>query len=221
MEYESEDGKTIENDDLRSSQLYEFLKAAFTNAVESMKPGAAFYIWYASRTAVEFITAATEVGMMPRQQLIWAKNSFTLGRSDYQWKHEPCLYGWTEGGPHYFIDLRSLTTVQDTNKGTLTKEQLLERLKTFEEMTTIQYEDKPLRSKEHPTMKPVPLFARLIRNSSRPGEIVLDLFGGSGTTLLACEELDRTCYMMEYDPGYAEVIIRRWEALTGKTAVKA
>lgn len=117
-----------------------------------------------------------------------------MGRQDYQWKHEPCLYGWKEGAGHFFTDKRNLTTVIDENK--------------------------PQRNGEHPTMKPVPLFARLIDNSSRPGEIVLDLFGGSGTSVIACEQIGRKCLTMELDPHYCDVIIARWEKLTGQTAVK-
>lgn len=111
---------------------------------------------------------------------------------DYQWKHEPCLYGWKEGS-HYFIDNRSLTTIIE--------------------------EKKPSKSDLHPTMKPIPLIARNIENSSREGEIVLDLFGGSGTTMMAAEQLNRKCFMMEYFPIYIDVIVKRWEALTGKKAV--
>ena len=126
--------------------------------------------------------------------LIWNKNSLVLGRQDYQWKYEPCIYGWKEGAPHNWYSDRKQTTVLDFNK--------------------------PLRSLEHPTMKPVDLFKYLIENSSKAGDKVLDLFGGSGTTLIACEELNRECYMIEYEPKYVEVIIKRWENLTGEKAIK-
>ena len=214
-------GQTIENDNLDAASFYEFLKSAFENAAMFMRPGAAFYVWYASKMAVEFIEALKTCGLIPRQQLIWAKSHFTLGRQDYQWKHEPCLYGWIEGGPHYFIDLHSLATVMEQDMESLSKEQLISQLKAYEQLSTMQYEQKPAFDYAHPTMKPLPLFEKLVRNSSRPGEIVLDLFGGSGTTLIACENLERTCYMMEFDPHYAEVILQRWEAQTGEEAVKA
>lgn len=214
-------GQTIENDDLDAASFYEFLKSSFGNAAMFMRPGATFYVWYASKTAVEFMESLKESGMTPRQQLIWVKSHFTLGRQDYQWKHEPCLYGWVEGGPHYFIDLHSLSTVMERDKKDLSREELIEQLEAYEQLSTIQYEKKPAIDYAHPTMKPLPLFEKLVRNSSRPGETVLDLFGGSGTTLIACEDLDRTCYMMEYDPHYAEVILQRWEAHTGQKAVKA
>lgn len=148
-----------------------------------------------------------------------------LGRQDYQWKHEPCLYGWKPGEAHYFCSNRTYTTViedeQDFNK--MTKEELvalLELIYSEELPKDIIREDRPSRSAEHPTMKPVRLNARLIKNSTKPGDSVLDLFGGSGSTLIACEQLNRKCYMMEYDPKYVDVIIDRWEKETGKKAIK-
>lgn len=148
-----------------------------------------------------------------------------LGRQDYQWKHEPCLYGWKEGAAHYFKDSRTETTViedaPDINK--MKKEQLKEYVKELLKnapAATVIHENKPLRNEDHPTMKPVKLMAYLIRNSSRKGECVLDLFGGSGSTLIACEQVGRRCYMMELDARYCDVIVKRWEKLTGQTAVK-
>jgi site-specific DNA-methyltransferase (adenine-specific) len=141
-----------------------------------------------------FYNACRNIGWEIRQQLVWAKSHFVIGRNDYKNKYEPCIYGWKDGATHYFIDDRSQTTILEF--------------------------DKPLKSNEHPTMKPIPLIARLIENSSKIGEIVLDLFGGSGTTLIACEQLDRKCRMMELDPKYCDVIINRWENFTGKKAVK-
>lgn len=139
-----------------------------------------------------FLNALNTCDLQIRQILIWNKSQIVLGRQDYQWKHEPCLYGWKDGAAHYFINDRTQSTVID--------------------------EKKPYRNGEHPTMKPVPLIAKQIENSSRKGENVLDLFGGSGTTLIACEQLGRNCYMMEYDPKYVDVIINRWEKLTGGKA---
>lgn len=155
------------------------------------------------------------------------KNGFTLGRQDYQWKHEPCLYGWKDGEAHYFVNDRTQSTViedkLDVNK--LKKEEMKDLIKELlkekeEEATTVIYEDKPLINTVHPTMKPIKLIAKLISNSSRKNEIVLDIFGGSGSTLIACEQLNRKCYTMELDPKYCDVIIKRWEELTGNTAVK-
>jgi len=190
---ENSQGMTIENDNMDTDSFRKFLVSAFENMKEHLKAGGAFYIWYASREAINFETALNEVGLQVREQLIWNKNTFNLGRQDYQWKHEPCLYGWAEGASHYFIDDRTLSTVLD--------------------------EPKPKKNDLHPTMKPIKLIARQVKNSSKPTEKVLDLFGGSGSTLIACEQLNRVCYMMEYDPQYADAILDRWEKLTGKEAV--
>ena len=207
----------IDNDNLPEDAFIEFLTAAFKNAVKAMRPGASFYIWYSSKTTGAFLEAMQQASMEPREQLIWVKNTFTLGRQDYQWRHEPCFYGWVEGAAHYFIDMRSLSTVND-DLDTITREKAVERIKEMSAATTAIYENKPVVNDLHPTMKPILLFKKLIRNSTKPGETVLDLFGGSGTTLLAAEEMDRSCMMMEYDPRYADVIIQRWEEMTGETA---
>ena len=208
------DGLKIENDAMEASEFEDFLVAAFSNAAKYMKPGAAYYSWYASTSQKSFQTALERSGLPPHQILIWIKQSLVLGRQDYQWRHEPCFYGWKEGGPHYFIDARSLTTVTD-DLDALTKDQLIERIKEMSSITTAIYEDKPSRSELHPTMKPLGLFKKQVRNSSKEGDLVLDLFGGSGTTLIACEEMNRRCFMMEYDPTYASAIIQRWETDTG------
>lgn len=148
-----------------------------------------------------------------------------MGRQDYQWKHEPCLYGWKEGAAHYFIDSRRQTTVIEDaiDFEKLKKEEAIELLKQiFKDgiSTTVIHENKPSTSELHPTMKPLKLLARLINNSSRENEIVLDVFGGSGSTLMACEQLNRKCYMMELDPFYVDTIIKRFEDYTGQKAVK-
>lgn len=212
------DGLKIENDAMETDEFEDFLAAAFSNARDHMKAGGAFYCWYASTTQKTFQTALERVGLIPHQILIWVKQSLVLGRQDYQWRHEPCFYGWTEGAGHYFIDARSLTTVWDDLED-LTREEAIERIKRLCEATTTLYEDKPAASDLHPTMKPVGLFKKQIRNSSREGEIVLDLFGGSGTTIIACEQLGRRARVMELDPRYATAIIRRWEEETGRKAV--
>lgn len=163
--------------------------------------------------------------MPPRETLIWNKSQFTIGRQDYQWKHEPCLYGWKEGAPHYFINDRGYCTVIEEKAReyeAMTKAQLIKAVRDLLKVdaipTTIINEDKPTASKEHPTMKPVRLLARLIANSTRPGELVLDSFGGSGSTLIACEQLGRRANLMELDPKYVDVIIDRYEKLTGQKA---
>lgn len=223
VNYHAADGKKIQNDSFNDEQNFtDFLTDAFRNAFDSMKPGAGFYFWHASRTHASFDQAIKNNGEEAREQLIWAKDALVLGRSDYQWIHEPCLYGWKSGAAHYFVDIRTETTVFDDEKDVeeMTKTELKQAVKLMREAskTSIIREDKPKRSDEHPTMKPVKLIARLVGNSSRERERVLDIFGGSGTTMIACEQLGRSCYMMELDPHYADVIIERWQNFTGQTA---
>lgn len=218
------EGMTIENDNMSSEAFNDFLGKAFANMSHALKPGGAFYIWYGDSEDVAFRNGCKNNGLMIKQCLIWVKNSFNLGRQDYQWRHEPCLYGWKEGASHYFIYDRTQDTVKEDaeiNFDELSKEEAVAMLKkAHARVSTVQKENKPVTNDLHPTMKPIGLIARLIANSSKKGEIVLDLFGGSGTTLIACEQLKRKCYMMEYDPQYVDVIIGRWENLTGKKAEK-
>ena len=182
----------IVNDHLKDDDFYKFLYSAFDCAKENMKDGAAYYVWYASSQAINFRRALNDAGMKVRQQLIWEKNQIVIGRQDYQWQHEPCLYGWNEDGSHAWYSDRK--------------------------QSTVLHFDKPQRSDLHPTMKPIPLFDYQIKNSSKSGDIVLDLFGGSGTSIMACEQDGRTCYTMEFDPKYVDVIINRWEEFTGEKA---
>lgn len=209
-------GMTIENDDMGDSEFREFLDKAFYQVTNALKAGGAFYIWHADTEGLNFRAAALANGLTIKQNLIWVKNQFIMGRQDYQWQHEPCLYGWKDGASHYFTRNRKQPTVLDdaTPLDMLTKEELIELVQT----SILRY-DKPLKNTDHPTMKPVPLIERLIRNSSRKGQLVLDTFGGSGTTLIASEKLERQCYMVEYDPKYVDVIIERWQQLTGGKAV--
>ena len=214
--------RKIMNDYMPSVQFIQFLDNAFRNMAAHLKEGGAFYIWHASSTVYEFEEALRLNSLKVRQQLIWVKNALVLGRQDYQWRHEPCLYGWKDGAAHYFVNCRTKTTVKEEQDiESMKKDQLIDLLKTIYEETkqSIIYENKPSRSEEHPTMKPIKLIAQLIANSSKEGESVLDLFGGSGTTLIASEQLGRKCYMMEYDPKFVDVIIDRWEKFTGQKAV--
>lgn len=190
----TEDKLKIANDNMNSGDFFQFLKSAFNVAKDVLKEGCSFYIWYASREHINFESALNAVGLTVREQLIWNKSSLVLGRFDYHFKHEPCLYGWKDGAAHNWYNDRSQTTVMD-----------------FAE---------PTKNDLHPTMKPVPLFAYQIANSSKKGDIVLDTFGGSGTTIIACENIGRKGRSVELDPHYCDVILARWEKLTGKQAVK-
>lgn len=186
---------TIQNDNMENGEFLKFLTNSFLAADSAMKKGASFYIWHADSEGLNFMSAVNATTLLLKQCLIWKKNQMVLGRQDYQWIHEPCLYGWKEGAPHKWYSDRCQTTVLDFNK--------------------------PTRNGEHPTMKPVALFSYLIDNSSKKNDNILDTFGGSGTTLIACEQLERRCFMMELDPKYCEVIISRWEEFTAGTAIKA
>ncbi|WP_298578730.1 DNA modification methylase [uncultured Olegusella sp.] len=230
IDYEgkTDDKLTIQNDSFSSDDAFvAFLKDAFTCALSQTKLGAAFYIWHASTQAKNFLDAASAAGMTIRQVLIWAKDVFTLGRQDYQWKHEPCLYGWKDGAAHYFTSSRSEGTVYEDNTAADIEKMSKTELKEFirgmlerEIPSTVIHEKKPMRSGLHPTMKPIRLMAYQIRNSSKPGWTILDTFGGSGSTLIACEQTNRRCLTMELDPHYCDVIIQRWEEFTGKQAVR-
>ena len=193
-EGKTEDSLKIQNDNKTSSEFYEFLKSAFDAVASNLSKGTSFYVWYASSEVVNFVTALVDSGFLVKQELIWCKNTFVLGRQDYHWQHEPCLYGWKSDGSHKWRGDRKQTTVLEF--------------------------DKPLANKDHPTMKPVPLFDYQIKNSSRKGDKVLDIFGGSGTTMIACEQNGRQAYLMELDPRYVDVIVNRWEEFTGKKAIK-
>lgn len=189
----TKDALKIENDAKNDDEFVDFLHKAFDSGNSVMKPGAVFYIWHADSKAYLFRCACQLVGWEVRQCLIWVKNSMVMGRQDYQWKHEPCLYGWKSGAGHLWASDRKQTTI-------------------------LQF-DKPTRNGEHPTMKPVALFDYQIKNNTKGGDIVLDLFAGSGTTVVACEQNGRTAYAMEFDPKYCDVIVKRWENLTGGKAV--
>lgn len=222
--YKGANVDSIENDKMEDQEFIDFLTEAFALANEKLKSGGAFYIWHSSTENYSFQEAMRNVGWKLRQILIWNKSSLCLGLSDYQWKHEPCFYGWKDGAGHYFIDDRKQTSVLDQKEikfDELTREEAIKLLKkTYEGIKhpTLMDYHKPLKNGLHPTMKPIELMGRLIYNSSEKGQNVLDMFGGSGSTLIACEELGRKCFMMEYDPLYADAIIERYEELTGKKA---
>ena len=228
----------IKNDNMTAEAFKAFLTEAFINLHHSAEDGAAIYICHADSAGNEFREAMAASGWSLKQCLIWVKNQFTLGRQDYQWQHEPILYGWREGEAHRFFGGRKQSTViedspivlQEQEDATLIcvtigTEQVVIRAKEAEivsraddSVMSIWRFEKPVRNGEHPTMKPIPLCARAIQNSSTEGEIVLDGFGGSGSTLIAAEQTGRSCYMMECDPVYADVIIKRWEEFTGQKA---
>lgn len=195
VDYEgkTKDKLKIKNDSMDNDSFRQFLRDAFTSADMVMKEGAVFYIWHADSEGYNFRGACFDVGWKVRQCIIWNKNCMVMGRQDYQWKHEPCLYGWKDGASHLWASDRKQTTVIDMAK--------------------------PVKSDLHPTMKPVALFDYQIKNNTKGGDIVLDLFGGSGTTIMACEQNNRIAYSMEFDPHYVDVIIARWEKFTGQKAV--
>lgn len=224
-EGKTEEAMTIQNDSMDDASFRQFLRDAFSVADQHLKPGGAFYIWHADSEGLNFRAAVKETGWLLKQNLVWVKNSIVLGRQDYQWKHEPCLYGWKDGASHYFIDNRSLATVieeDEENLKEMTKGELISYIKTMQENspTSIFYEDKPVRSDIHPTMKPLKLIARCVLNSSKKGERVLDSFNDGGSTLMVCEKTERIYYGMELDPVYVERTIKRWEEETGQKAEK-
>lgn len=225
--YEGGTGLTIQNDNMESAKFRAFLVDAFAAAYPVLDKGCPFYVWFATREHINFEGALNDVGLQVRQELIWNKNTFNLGRSHYQWKHEPCLYGWKGDSCRYFIDVRNRTTVySDGEEIDIDKMKKADMQKMLHDIldnptpTTVIDCPKPQRSAEHPTMKPVRLFGYQMANSSLPGDIILDSFGGSGTTIVAAEQLGRKARLMEYDPKYCDVIIARWEKLTGEKAVK-
>ncbi len=191
VDYEGTAGK-IKNDNMNETEFYNLLIDAFKNMHSVAKSGCPIYVFHADTEGLNFRNAFKNAGFKLAQCLVWVKNTFVMGRQDYQWKHEPILYGWKEGKAHYFIDSRSQNTVLEF--------------------------DKPTRNAEHPTMKPIDLLCYLIKNSSKENNLIVDLFGGSGSSLIAAEQTNRICYTMELDPRYCDVIIKRWETLTGQKA---
>ena len=188
----TKDKLTIQNDNMGDDEFRKFLTEAYTAADSVMKHGAVFYIWHADSEGYNFRGAAQDNGWVVRQCLIWRKSSMVMGRQDYHWQHEPCLYGWKEGSAHLWASDRKQTTIMEF--------------------------DKPSANREHPTMKPVALFEYQMLNNTKGEDIVLDSFGGSGTTLIAAEMNGRRARVMEFDPKYCDVIIKRWQDFTGEQA---
>jgi DNA modification methylase len=186
---------TIQNDSMGDNDFRQFLRDAYVAADTVMKPGAVFYIWHADSEGYNFRGAAKDSGWKVRQCLIWKKSSLVMGRQDYHWQHEPCLYGWKEGAAHLWATDRKQTTILEFNK--------------------------PSRNGEHPTMKPVELFEYQMLNNTKGADTVLDSFGGSGTTIIAAEKHGRYGRLMELDPKYCDVIIKRWQDFSGKVAIHA
>lgn len=193
VDYHGGTGMTIENDNMDDSSFYHFLLDAFRNMSNCCREGASAYIFHADSEGLNFRKAFKDAGFKISECLIWAKQRFVLGRNDYHWRHEPCLYGWKEGASHYFVDDRTQDTILEF--------------------------DRPEKNDKHPTMKPLPLVGKLMQNSSMINWKVLDLFGGSGSTLMAATQLDRQAFTMELDPKYCQVIIERWQEYTGEQAV--
>lgn len=184
VSFQSSDGLSIQNDSIKGEEFYQFLLAAMKNMVSVLAPGGAAYVFHADTEGLNFRRAFVDAGLHLAGCCIWVKNSLVLGRSDYQWQHEPVLYGFLKNGKHSWYSDRKQTTIWNF--------------------------DKPKRNKNHPTSKPLDLLAYPIGNSTQANAIVLDSFGGSGSTLMACEQTNRICYMMELDPKYASVILRRY-----------
>ena len=191
-EGKTKDALKIQNDSMGNEDFRIFLRDCCVTADTVMKAGAVFYIWHADSEGYNFRGACLDAGWKVRQCLIWKKSVLVMGRQDYHWKHEPCLYGWKDGAGHLWAADRKQTTILEF--------------------------DKPQRNGEHPTMKPVALFEYQMLNNTKGGDIVLDSFGGSGTTIIAAEKNGRIGYAMEPDPKYCDVIIKRWQDFTGKSA---
>ncbi len=213
----TKDALEIKNDKLDSTELEEFLGKAFAIMFEKLRGGGG---WYVAGPAGQPFNMAFNRALEHhnwRHTLVWVKNTFAMGRADYHYRHEIIYYGWKEGAPHYFTDDRTKDTVFEQYP---TDEEILKWFKKNVDKTDVWRFKKPARNAEHPTMKPVELVAFAIRNSSQRDEIVLDVFAGSGSTLIAAESCHRTAYLCELDPKYVDVIIKRWELLTKRKAIK-
>lgn len=214
VNYEGSTGMKLENDDMSDNSFFHFLLGFHMAMYDHIRPGGAVYVWHADSEGLNFRAAFKDSGLELKQCIIWVKNSLVMGRQDYHWKHEPCLYGWKPGAKHYFTNERTRTTViedqLDIKK--MKKEEMLQLLlEIYSEKTktTVIHCDKPLKNDVHPTMKPILLLSELVQNSSERGDLVLDPFGGSGSTMVTSHQLLRRCNMIELDPKFCHVILDR------------
>jgi DNA modification methylase len=190
----TEDELTIQNDSMENDLFATFLKQVFSMMYTVMKPGSPYYIFHADSEGENFRSSLRKAGFKIAQCCIWVKNSMVMGRQDYQWQHEPCLYGWKPGAGHLWNSDRKQTTIWNF--------------------------DKPQRNGIHPTMKPIALMAYPIGNSSTAGQLVIDFFSGSGSTLMACQQIDRICYAMEIDPQYVSASVLRYNAMFPEQTIR-
>lgn len=217
----TKDALTIQNDSMSDADFERFLAAAYAAMLGATRPGGAIYVFHAESASGAFRRTMTDAGWLYKQTLVWVKDRLVLSRQDYHWQHEPILYGWKPGAAHLWHADRTHTTVIDAQPDfrSMRKEQLLEHLAGLYADSTVIREPRPSRNAEHPTMKPVQLITRLVQNSSRPGDVVLDPFGGSGSTIMACEYAGRCGRSIELDPRYVDVICRRWQDYTEQLPV--
>jgi DNA modification methylase len=212
----------IMSDDMDNESFKTFLSDVYACYFMTLKAGGVIYVAHADTERANFTQCYKESGLKLSQVLIWVKQSGTLSRQDFNWQHEPILYGWKEGAAHYFCGDFTRTTIidDDIDLKKMTKPQLQELVNSYrtEQKTTALRENRPSRSELHPTMKPVNLVQRMIEWSSVSKDVVLDLFGGSGSTLMACVNAGRCARLMELDPKYCDVIVKRWQDFTGKQA---
>jgi DNA modification methylase len=225
VNYEGGTGLKIMNDEMSNDSFYQFLYDFYTALGSYTKAGGGWYVWHADSEGANFRQAFKDSGLLLKQCIIWVKNALVMGRQDYHWKHEPCLYGWKEGAAHYFTEDRTKTTVieDEVDYRKLNKKELLDLVKEItsdKQKTTIIHCDKPTKNDVHPTMKPIKLLAPLIENSSKVGQLVADGFLGSGSTMVASHQLKRKCYGIELDPKYCQVIVDRMKKLDPALIIK-
>jgi DNA modification methylase len=224
----------VANDDLADAAFLEFMRRAFAAIATAMKPGAAIYVAHADTEGLSFRKAFADAGLKLSGVLIWRKDSLVLGRSDYQWQHEPILYGWKTGKAHRWYGGRKQTTLAELGGGPFAplpdgrwqisvgdRVLIVSADAVVEELVpSVFNEQRPRRSDDHPTMKPIGLIERQLRNNTRPGDLVLDAFAGSGSTLIAADRLGLSCALVEIDPCYSDVAVRRWQEFSGLKATR-
>jgi DNA modification methylase len=234
--YEGKAGK-IKNDDMSAADFLQFLRQSFAAMFGVLKPGGAIYVAHADTEGLNFRRAFSDAGFKLSGCLIWRKDSLVLGRSDYQWQHEPILYGWKPGSAHRWYGGRKQTTIQDMGEDSPFRQQEdgTWAIKVGDQVLVVDGKaqlvgeipsslircQKPARSAQHPTMKPVALIEKQLRFSARPGDVVADAFGGSGSTLMAADRLGMVARLTELDPRFVDVIVKRWQNYSGRAAVHA